>query len=305
MAGKRKVKAAPVTSSKTTEESLPASQMSTEATDSALPLARYTSILGTQCLLLLFTAFFLPRSTTALLGEDFILKAQHSSLDRPQHPFLQPLTASPTLTLTWLCSGVAAIAFWWAGYMRVWAKSLSIQTKEDVTDVRAGLYRGRSAAIRGAVTSTMITTPIIYVLLVLFGAPLTSHCVQTFLLSTLLSLLCVYTPAYALGMPSWSATTSSAFMHRLNYVRLFSEVSIRTHLDRALVYPILGTLVGCWLGAIPLPLDWDRPWQAWPLVPAYMAILGHIVGSAFSLITSVIVTLAEYNKQQQHKTKLS
>ncbi|KAG8982602.1 hypothetical protein FRB94_013282 [Tulasnella sp. JGI-2019a] len=302
MAGKKKVKAAPGTSpEKPTKMTAEKPLTSKEATDSALPLARYTSILGTQCLLLLFTAFYLPRSTTALLGTDFIQNAQHTSLDRPQHPFLEPLTASPTLTLIWLCGGVAAIVFWWAGYMRVWAKSLSIETKEDVRDVRAGLYKGRSAAIRGAVTTTIVAIPAFYFSLVLFGAPLTSHCVQTLLLSILLSSFVIYTPVYSLGVPSWSATTSPAMLDRLNYVRLFSEVSTRSHLDRALVYPVLGTLVGCWLGAIPLPLDWDRPWQAWPLVPAYTAILGHISGSVFSLGTSVVLTLAEYDKQQEHQ----
>ena len=27
------------------------------------------------------------------------------------------------------------------------------------------------------------------------------------------------------------------------------------------MYPALGAIVGCWAGALPLPLDWGRPWQ--------------------------------------------
>ena len=32
--------------------------------------------------------------------------------------------------------------------------------------------------------------------------------------------------------------------------------------ERAVVYPSVGSIVGAWLGAIPIALDWDRPWQA-------------------------------------------
>lgn len=37
--------------------------------------------------------------------------------------------------------------------------------------------------------------------------------------------------------------------------------SPRTPIERALVYPTIGALTGAWLGAIPIGLDWERPWQ--------------------------------------------
>lgn len=37
--------------------------------------------------------------------------------------------------------------------------------------------------------------------------------------------------------------------------------SINDQLELALVAPAFGAMIGCWLGAIPIPLDWDRPWQ--------------------------------------------
>jgi len=268
-----------------------------EKQESALPLARYSSLVGTQTVLLLFTAFFLPRSTMTLLGPAY-LPLQKSSVDRPQHPFLEPLTASPSLTLAWMCSGVAAIMPWWAGYMRVWVNSMSNEVSEESGNVAARLYKGRGEAVRRALLITVLAIPPIYALLVFFGAPLNSHYIPTLLLSTLLSLLIVFTPAYALGVPSWSSESSGATMQRLNYVRLFSEMATRTHIDRALVFPAVSTLVGCWLGAFPLPLDWDRPWQSWPLVPAYMAIMGYIVGSVASLLTSITITLASFDRQK-------
>ena len=32
--------------------------------------------------------------------------------------------------------------------------------------------------------------------------------------------------------------------------------------------------VGAWLGAVPIPLDWDRDWQAWPVTIVTGAYLG-------------------------------
>ena len=32
--------------------------------------------------------------------------------------------------------------------------------------------------------------------------------------------------------------------------------------ERGLYVMVMSTLLGAWLGAIPIPLDWNRPWQA-------------------------------------------
>jgi len=40
--------------------------------------------------------------------------------------------------------------------------------------------------------------------------------------------------------------------------------SPRKPIERALIYPAIGTFLGCWVGVIPIALDWDRPWQVRP-----------------------------------------
>ena len=40
----------------------------------------------------------------------------------------------------------------------------------------------------------------------------------------------------------------------------------------------VGCLVGGWLGAVPMALDWDRDWQAWPIPVVTGAYLGWAVG---------------------------
>lgn len=40
----------------------------------------------------------------------------------------------------------------------------------------------------------------------------------------------------------------------------------------------LGACVGAWLGAIPIPLDWDREWQKWPVTIVAGLYIGAVVG---------------------------
>ncbi|KAL8896994.1 MAG: hypothetical protein Q9207_007444 [Kuettlingeria erythrocarpa] len=39
----------------------------------------------------------------------------------------------------------------------------------------------------------------------------------------------------------------------------------------------VGTVVGAWLGAVPIPLDWDREWQKWPVTIVTGAYIGWAV----------------------------
>jgi len=68
--------------------------------------------------------------------------------------------------------------------------------------------------------------------------------------------------------------------------------SLKSGAERALLYPCIGTILGAWCGAYPLALDWDRPWQAWPLPPAIGAILGYILGSFASVSVNATIHLA-------------
>jgi len=118
----------------------------------------------------------------------------------------------------------------------------------------------------------------------------------------------VYPPAYVIGTPTLGSSSAS-LVKRWTWVRIFADFSTRNPVERALAYPAIGTVVGCWLGIIPIALDWDRPWQAWPLTPAFGAIGGYILSSLLVLTVNVIVQLAEDHSQgqltiaEQKKTK--
>ncbi|GAB1520329.1 Glycosylphosphatidylinositol (GPI) anchor assembly protein [Rhizoctonia solani] len=304
MAGQKKQK----TKSTTTGTSDGKTNAGTEATPYAsFPLSRYASLLGSQTLGLGFTLGMLPR-TRVLQPELASLFGTQSdgvktSQDHPQHPFLTPLTDSPARTLFWLCAGSLVLIGWGAGSLRIWHKasepdrsdsaessSTSNNPPEKVvlgTKVKRPPVPARVLAFQEAAIAVAFTAPLAFTLLVLFGAPINSHLIPTTFLAILLSILTVWTPAYTFGVPSLTSQTLKAEERRQKWIGLFVEFSARSPVDRAILFPAVGAILGCWLGVSPMPLDWDRPWQAWPLTSAYMAVIGHLVGSGVSLAVSI------------------
>ncbi|KAF8153303.1 GPI biosynthesis protein family Pig-F-domain-containing protein [Crassisporium funariophilum] len=265
-----------------------------------LLMTKYISMVGVHTTLWAFAALYLPRTT--FVGE--LIKAgldqtQSSSLDRPQHAFLEALTMNPVWTLGCICVGAVVLQSFWAGLMRAWWLELSIRgTGEERLEEKAFHDRQKFTAFRNAWAATITASLVIHCTLVLFGAPITSLILKTYLLALLLSIMTVYSPAFVLGVPTLS-NNSASVVKRWTWIRLFAELSMRNAVERALVYPAVGTVVGCWVGIIPIALDWDRPWQAWPLTPAFGAIGGYIISSIAALTMSAIAHVAQDHTQSQ------
>ena len=58
----------------------------------------------------------------------------------------------------------------------------------------------------------------------------------------------------------------------LSLIRALASFPSLPNQHKSLPYPLLhfahtatGALMGTWIGALPIPLDWDRWWQAWPI----------------------------------------
>ncbi|WVR08696.1 hypothetical protein IAU60_005754 [Kwoniella sp. DSM 27419] len=160
-----------------------------------LPLHEYFSLHAYLSTLLVSVFIFLPRSTLWFIEEG----SQRSSADRPEHPFLTPITSRPLTTMTW--------------------------------DVLGMLTFFEAAA------STLAGATVLFVLLCALGAPLDRP---------------------------------------------------ETQLERALVYPVIGTLIGATVGVLPIPLDWDRPWQSYPLTISFASILGFVIGGFVSFVQSAL-----------------
>jgi hypothetical protein len=98
----------------------------------SFPLAQYISLHLILSGFLLFSIGFLPRSQAWLDGILPLLKIAPSaetksttpqqiiSADRPEHPFLTPLTANINVTLLWTIAGVVVSMVWWGTHLRRW-----------------------------------------------------------------------------------------------------------------------------------------------------------------------------------------
>jgi phosphatidylinositol glycan class F len=99
------------------------------------------------------------------------------------------------------------------------------------------------------VIGTLVLSVVVFVAVVLFGAPLFTVW-ENYVLAVHLSLL-VY-PVVVLVLKIG-----------------LNEVSFKT---------ATSVVVGAWVGAAAIPLDWDRPWQVWPMPIVGGGYVGAVVG---------------------------
>ena len=64
------------------------------------------------------------------------------------------------------------------------------------------------------------------------------------------------------------------------WMRVAVEFGPLHQVEAAALFPALGSLLGSWVGALALPLDWGRWWIVWPIPCVYGAILGYGIGCA-------------------------
>lgn len=114
-----------------------------------------------------------------------------------------------------------------------------------------------------------LLSPAVAIMMVLFGAPVIYVQVETVLCSLVLSGLIVQ---------------PLLILHGLEAETWRQIISLELPLTNAYLGSIGGVL-GAWLGVVPIALDWDRPWQTYPItivLGAYMGcFLGNLVGIAY------------------------
>lgn len=110
---------------------------------------------------------------------------------------------------------------------------------------------------------TAIATPAIYILFVLFGAPFLDHTTHTLLCAAHFSLLALLPTIFARG------TDPQA---------LLAVAGASAPLDETFG-ALVGAVLGAWLGAVPIPLDWDREWQKWPVTIVVGLYAGSCIGA--------------------------
>ncbi|KAG8443637.1 hypothetical protein GDO86_008981 [Hymenochirus boettgeri] len=111
-----------------------------------------------------------------------------------------------------------------------------------------------------------ISCLLFHLIIVLYGAPLIECVAETFLFSVLLSSFTTSRCLCVLG-PNFHA-----------WIRVFSKDGAMSVWDHSLQVTTICSVVGAWLGAFPIPLDWDRPWQVWPVSCSLGATIGYVAG---------------------------
>jgi phosphatidylinositol glycan class F len=84
-------------------------------------------------------------------------------------------------------------------------------------------------------------------------------------------------------------TFSSIGFNDAAWHQLLSLSRPRSIHELLFVVPSVLCCVGAWVGAYPIPLDWNRPWQLWPISCTYGAVGGYLVGLALASVWSFII----------------
>lgn len=98
--------------------------------------------------------------------------------------------------------------------------------------------------------------------MVLFGAPFLTYSTHTFLCAAHLAVLALFPLFFVHGVDGSAWAVVGSFSAPLD--ETFGG--------------LLGGAVGAWLGAVPIPLDWDREWQRWPVTILCGLYGGYIFG---------------------------
>lgn len=114
---------------------------------------------------------------------------------------------------------------------------------------------------------------VVFLALILFGAPLYGLVKETYVLAYHLTFIGLH---------------PLLICYKLDYNQFFALFQLEKLYRTVFSHPALSsgflTVLGAWLGVIPIPLDWDRPWQLWPITILTGGYLGAFSGSLLSLL---------------------
>uniref|UniRef100_A0A3P8NDN5 Phosphatidylinositol glycan anchor biosynthesis, class F n=1 Tax=Astatotilapia calliptera TaxID=8154 RepID=A0A3P8NDN5_ASTCA len=133
-------------------------------------------------------------------------------------------------------------------------------------DTRSGSNQDRLSRLLRSCLYFFLSCLFFHTVVVLYGAPLIESALETFSLAVLLTSLTTLRCLCVLG-PNVQA-----------WIRVFSRHGAMSVWDTCLQITVACTLVGAWVGAFPIPLDWDRPWQVWPVSCSLGSLFGYLTG---------------------------
>jgi len=155
-------------------------------------------------------------------------------------------------------------------------------------------FRPLKTLFAGAFTLVIAWTLAVY-LIICFGAPAFSAHSQTSSFAVLLVTYIVLPTVLIYGPEDREAL-----------LRVFFVINESDPLAQALFVSAAWSVAGAWVGAFPIPLDWDRPWQEWPITCCLGLYGGHFLGSLIALVSLELqrrrrnrVSLAKTSKKKK------
>ncbi|EGX95621.1 GPI-anchor biosynthesis protein, putative [Cordyceps militaris CM01] len=179
---------------------------------------------------------------------------------------MDSLVADPASALQRALPVVAAVQAVYATLCIPPAGSASRAGKKPRPGEKTKKNDGSTSVISSVIVALVLsalTVPALYALLVLFGAPFLAHTAHTVLCAAHFALLAVFPVVHARG---------------LDRSALVAVAGAAAPLDEP-YGALVGAAAGAWLGAVPIPLDWDRDWQRWPVTVVVGAYVGAAAGS--------------------------
>lgn len=140
------------------------------------------------------------------------------------------------------------------------------------------------------IISAIVTSLVYYIVVILFGGPLLTHHEETIMLTITLTSLTLIPATLHLGIDEAVAVLIGAPLQTSNL------------LVEAVQRNIKATLLGTWLGATVIPLDWGRPWQDWPIPCITGALVGYMI-SHFVTLIKIIPALRSKRKYSINSVK--
>ncbi|XP_049869859.1 phosphatidylinositol-glycan biosynthesis class F protein [Pectinophora gossypiella] len=159
-------------------------------------------------------------------------------------------------------------------------KSFYLSSSNDIQGKKSKASKNRARDIAKSVMVLLCVMFCFFVGIILFGAPFLDCHEETLMLSALLTLLTVFPMIAHAGVePSMQLVFGLKGYGKDTIVEM-------------LVNNAMLTVCGAWLGAVVIPLDWNTPWQQWP-IPCYLgAIGGYLLSNVLTVLKVSLMTAA-------------
>ncbi|TXG69450.1 hypothetical protein EZV62_004385 [Acer yangbiense] len=117
------------------------------------------------------------------------------------------------------------------------------------------------------------------------GAPVGIQYLPKTINWSLLMSLFTFVPAASVFGSSWA-----------DWQRIFAHTKPNRTVEYMICIPAHAAIIGAWFGAWPMPLDWEKPWQEWPICVSYGAMVGYLVGIVASLGLALVRGRLQHHK---------